>query len=104
MLKYYLLLIFLIVGCTANNSTISYQPVITPDEAEPQSLEKEDKYNSEYDRFIDNVTISAKTPYYITYQYKDVRIDEIAFLASRYCAEQNGKKAFLKNNITYKNF
>lgn len=63
-----------------------------------------DAYDSSYDRFIQNVRIKAKNPNYITYEYKDVRIDEIAFLASRYCDEQGHKKAYLRDSILYRNF
>ena len=48
-------------------------------------------YESDYERFFQNVIVKEKTPHYVTYEYKDVRIDEIAFLASRYCQEQGGK-------------
>lgn len=62
------------------------------------------RYDSNYDRFLDNVRIKEKNPHYITYEYKDVRIDEIAFLASRYCDEQGKKKAYLHDSILYKNY
>ena len=61
-------------------------------------------YESDYERFFRNVVIKEKTPHYITYEYKDVRIDEIAYLASRYCHEQNGKTAYLHDTILYRNF
>ncbi len=61
-------------------------------------------YDSDYDRIINNVRVKEKTPYYVTYEYKDVRIDEIAFLASKYCHDQGGKKAVLNNSILYRNY
>lgn len=61
-------------------------------------------YASNYDRFFQNVVIKEKTPYYITYEYKDVRIDELAYLASRYCYEQGKKHAYLHDAILYRNF
>lgn len=61
-------------------------------------------YDSDYERFFQNVVIKEKTPYYITYEYKDVRIDELAFLASRYCQEQGNKHAYLHDTVLYRNF
>ena len=39
----------------------------------------------------------------ISYEYKDIRIDEVSSLAVRYCAEHGDKKAFLRESITYRN-
>ena len=63
-----------------------------------------DVYDSDYDRIVSNVRVKEETPHYVTYEYKDVRIDEIAFLASRYCHVQGGKKAVLNNSILYRNY
>lgn len=62
-----------------------------------------DYYSSNIERFMQNVSIKEKNPRYIIYEYKDVRIDEVASLASKYCSEQSDKKAFLRSAITYKN-
>lgn len=61
-------------------------------------------YDSDYERFFQNVVIKEQTPYYITYEYKDVRIDELAYLASRYCYEQGKKYAYLHDTVLYRNF
>ena len=60
-------------------------------------------YASDYERFFENVVIKEKTPHFITYEYKDVRIDEIASLASRYCDEQGHKYAYLHDAVLFKN-
>lgn len=60
-------------------------------------------YDSDYERFFQNVVIKQKTPNFITYEYKDVRIDEIASLASRYCDEQGHKTAHLHDAVLFKN-
>ena len=65
------LAVFLLSGCVSDR---------------PQ--EAKNAYESDYERFFQNVIVKEKTPHYVTYEYKDVRIDEIAFLASRYCQEQ----------------
>ena len=69
------LAVFLLSGCVSDR---------------PQAAKN--AYESDYERFFQNVIVKEKTPHYVTYEYKDVRIDEIAFLASRYCQEQGGKE------------
>lgn len=61
-------------------------------------------YDSAYDRFLDNVTIKRKSPNFVTYEYKDARIDELAPLASRYCKENGDRTAILRDIILYKNY
>lgn len=62
-----------------------------------------DYYSSNIERFMQNVTVKEETARFVTYEYKDVRIDEVSSLAARYCAEHGEKKAFLRENITYRN-
>lgn len=64
----------------------------------------EPAYLSDNDRFLDNIRIKHSDEYGITYEYKDVRIDEIAYLASEYCYEQKERKAILYDSQLYKNF
>lgn len=61
-------------------------------------------YSSEEQRLLDNVRIKKYDEFGITYEYKNVRIDEIAYMASEYCHSQNGKKAFLHDSQLFKNF
>ena len=61
-------------------------------------------YSSDYERFFQNVIVKEKSPYRVTYEYKDVRLDEVAYLASRYCHEQDGKAAYLHDSVLYRNF
>lgn len=61
-------------------------------------------YGSNFERFLDNVRIKHKDAYGIVYEYKDVRIDEIAYMASEYCYNQSNKKAVLHSSQLYKNF
>ncbi len=69
-----------------------------------ETMSVKQAYESDYERFFQNVVIKEKTPYSITYEYKDVRIDELAFLASRYCQEQGNKHAYLHDTVLYRNF
>ena len=43
---------------------------------------------------MQNVAVKEETARFVTYEYKDVRIDEVSSLAARYCAEHGEKKAF----------
>ena len=81
------LAVFLLSGCVSDR---------------PQ--EAKNAYESDYERVFQNVLVKEKTPHYVTYEYKDVRIDEIAFLASRYSQEQGGKTAYLHDTVLYRNF
>ena len=66
---------------------------------------EEVEYDSAYDRFLHNVIIKKKSPNWITYEYKDVRVDELAPLASRYCEESGGNRtAILRGIQLYKNY
>ena len=63
---------------------------------------EDDYYSSNIERFMQNVAVKEETARFVTYEYKDVRIDEVSSLAARYCADGE-KKAFLRENITYRN-
>lgn len=54
-------------------------------------------------RYRHNVVVKARTDSFITYEYRNIRIDEIAPLAIRHCAEQDNKKAFLRDIVLYPN-
>lgn len=69
----------------------------------PDNKVEDDYYTSNIERFMQNVSVKEETPRYVTYEYKDVRIDEVASIAAHYCAEHGDKKAFLRQSITYRN-
>ena len=48
---------------------------------------EDDYYSGNIERFMQNVAVK----------------DEVSSLAARYCAEHGEKKAFLRENITYRN-
>jgi|GEM_PF-648261 len=56
------------------------------------------------ERFVNNVVIRRRSPNFITYEYKEVRVDELAPLASRYCQENGGRTAILRDVILHKNY
>lgn len=70
----------------------------------PEEIPVEPAYISADQRFLENVHVKQSDEYGITYEYKDVRIDEIAYLASEYCYEQKERKAFLYDSQLYRNF
>ncbi len=62
-------------------------------------------YINDFNRIVDNVIIKEKTPKYIAYEYKDVRVDEVGMLANRYCRELDyNRKAVLRDIILNKNY
>ena len=61
-------------------------------------------YSSDAERFRRNISTKAMGEDYVVYGYVDVRIDDVATLASRYCYETTeGKKAYLRDIYMYKN-
>ena len=61
-------------------------------------------YGSDAERFRQNIAIKGMGDDYMVYEYTDVRIDDVATLASRYCYETtNGKKAYLRDIYMFKN-
>ena len=62
-------------------------------------------YSSDAERFRRNISTKAMGEDYVVYEYMDVRIDDVATLASAYCFEMtNGvKKAYLRDIYMYKN-
>ena len=51
-----------------------------------------------------NITVKAMGKDYVIYEYSDVKIEEVATLASHYCYETNpGKNAYLRDIYMHKN-
>ncbi len=61
-------------------------------------------YSDDMRRFRENIAVKAQSADFVTYEYKDVRVDELAPLAILYCRENaNGKQAYLREVIMYRN-
>lgn len=60
-------------------------------------------YDTDAARYHQNVVVKEQNDAFIVYEYKDIRIDELAPLAIDYCASQNGRDAFLREIILYRN-
>lgn len=62
------------------------------------------KYSSDEERFRQNIAVKGMGDDYVVYEYVDVRIDDVATLASKYCYEMTeNKKAYLRDIYLYKN-
>lgn len=86
MKKFALILAVFLCGCSSSETV--YAPV---------SAQKNERY-------LDNVRVHQEDEHGVVYEYKNVRIDEIAYLASRYCHEHGSRKAVLHDSLLYKNF
>ena len=61
-------------------------------------------YVDETARFKQNIVLKAKGENFVTYEYKDVRVDELASLAIKYCEDNvYGTKAYLREIVLYHN-
>ena len=63
----------------------------------------ESYYQDDAERYRQNVAVKAQTESFVTYEYKDIRIDELAPLAADYCYNMSGKQAYLREVILYRN-
>lgn len=105
------LMSFLCFGCQLDNNqpktmsemweneTPDNQAVITTPKAAYAP-----KYASDAERYRQNIVVKATGENYVVYEYSDVRIDDVASLASAYCFENsNGLKAYLRDIYMYRN-
>ena len=61
-------------------------------------------YADEATRYKQNIAVKDKGENFVTYEYKDVRVDELATLAIEYCAyNAQGTQAQLREIILYRN-
>ena len=87
MSKIYLLIAFVTVSvCACSTSKIS----------------DTDLYKSDEERYASNIVVKEQTFDKIVYEYKDVRIDEIASLAAKHCNKE-GLRAVLAQTALFRN-
>ena len=74
--------------------------------AEPLAAKSEPtlENDSAYEHFLRNVVIKRRSPNFITYEYKEIRVDELSPLAARYCRENGNRTAVLRSVILFKNY
>ncbi len=61
------------------------------------------EFRPNFNKYVDNVVVVETSPSHVVYEYKNIRVDELAMLAALYCQEQNDKKATLSDVVLYKN-
>lgn len=50
---------------------------------------------ADYATLVKNVRIISQSSTHVTYEYRNIRVDELAVLAAIYCNEQTDKQAYL---------
>ncbi len=58
---------------------------------------------ADYADYAKNVTIAAKDNNYIIYEYRNIRVDDLAVLAALYCHDHGNTRAYLDNITLYHN-
>lgn len=53
----------------------------------------------DYKRFVNNVKVISESATHVTYEYRNIRVDELAVLAALYCNDQTDKQAYLDKII-----
>lgn len=67
------------------------------------SYEEEVIYTPDYNRIAQNAHVVSKSPYYVTYEYKNIRVDEIAPIAAEYCFSRGERQASLYEITMHRN-
>ena len=49
----------------------------------------------DYNRLAAHMSVVSKSSRFVTYEYRDIRVDEVAPIAALYCQERGGKQAAL---------
>lgn len=57
----------------------------------------------DYADYAKNVTVAAQGENYVIYEYKNIRVDDLAVLAALYCHDHNSTRAYLDNITLYHN-
>ena len=90
----------------SNNNHYQNENVVATEQAGMVSIPKttQPHYLDDADRFRHNIVMKASGEDYVVYEYSDVRIDDVATLASRFCFDTTqGKKAYLRDIYMTKN-
>ncbi len=60
-------------------------------------------FDPDYNRIAKNTTVVSHSPNYVTYEYKNIRVDELAAVAAMYCRDEGGKNASLYDITLHNN-
>ncbi len=78
----------------------SYFSEMTDSSSEPQAPVLTD---ADYADYAKNVTVAAQGENFVVYEYKNIRVDDLAILAALYCKDHNSLQAYLDNITLYHN-
>ncbi len=79
-------------ACTTHEPEPLYMPQVT-------QVDEQDEA-----RYRDNIVLKQHGPDFVTYEYRNVRIDELAAFAVNYCLDNApGKKAYLREIVMREN-
>ena len=96
--------ICLLLGLCLINTACSSNNVQTDVQREGPAIVLNNAYEDDAQRYRQNISVKAKGDNFVTYEYKDVRVDEVASLAIKYCEDNaQGTNANLKEIILYRN-
>ncbi len=59
---------------------------------------------SDYKSFASRVAVKAKSDNFVTYEYRDIRVDELMPLAAHYCREHGDRTAILRKINLYRGY
>lgn len=78
--------------------------VYVADTQEITVVKENDVYADDAIRYRQNIVVKEQGEKYVTYEYKDVRVDELAPLAIKYCEDNvQGTQAYLREIVLYRN-
>ncbi len=60
-------------------------------------------FNPDYNRIAKNAVVVSKSPLYVTYEYKNITVDELAAVAAQYCHDRGEKQASLYDITLHRN-
>ena len=52
------------------------------------------EFNPDYNRIARNATVVQKASNFVTYEYKNIRVDELAAVAALYCQDHSRRATF----------
>ncbi len=97
-MKKILFLFFLFTTVLSGCATHNPEPLYTPQPAEREILPED------MARYRENIVLKQHGENFVSYEYRNVRIDELASLAINYCLDNtDGKKAYLREIVMREN-
>lgn len=60
-------------------------------------------FDPDYNRLAKNVAVVSQSSRFVIYEYKDIRVDELAAIAAQYCQDHGDKQASLYDITLHRN-